>query len=211
MLEKNDIVISEEEKSEEEQGLAEVKADELKSKLAEDLGIDPDMEGDLLDKLVERETQNRERLSKTIKQKITWREKAKGSTEKPKVETPKDGKKPSEAPNVDELIEEALAKRDLKSLSLSEGIETEVKDLAKIKGISIGEAVQLPYIKDRIEAEKREQRILNATPGRNNKGGYRVSVDITKPLNHEDFDLSSEEGRKAWDDAKKARRAISEK
>jgi len=213
MLEENDIVISDEEKAIEEQGLAEVKSDELKSKIAEDMGIDPDMEGDLLDKLVKRETTQRERLSKTIKQKIKWRDQAKGaSKKKPEGDKPKDGKEPDGKPDVEAMVAAEVAKtlavRDLKALALPEAVENEVKEIAQIRGISIGEAAKLPYIQSRIEEAKSEQRVMDGTPKRNNKGTYKASIDPSKPLDPADFDLHSEEGRKAWMDAKETRRKI---
>jgi len=210
MLTSNEVVVSDEEKTIEEQGLAEVKSDELRSKLAEDMGIDPDMEGDLLDKLVERESSQREKLSKTIKQKIKWRDQAKGSSKKkPEGDKPKDGKKPVETPDMEAMVAAQVAKtladRDLKSLALPETVENEVKEIAQLRGISIGEAAKLPYIQSRIDEVKAEQRVIDGTPKRNNRGTYKKSIDLSKPLDPEDFDLHSEEGRKAWTDAKAAR------
>jgi hypothetical protein len=212
MLIENDIEVSAEEKEADEQGLAEVKADEVRTKLAEEMGIDPELESDLLDKLVKRDLEQRERLSKTIKQKITWRDKAKGTSKKPEGDKPKDGKKPDEKPDVDALVAEkvatALAERDLKALDLPEAVENEVREIAQVRGISIGEATKLPYIQSRIEEVKAEQRVIEGTPKRNNKGTFKANIDLTKPLDPDDFDLNSEEGRKAWTDAKEAKRKM---
>lgn len=208
---------SAEEKKADEQGLAEVKEDELRGKIAKDLDIDPDNEGDLLDKLVERETKQRTKLSKTIKQKIGWREKAQKKTskkpdgDKPKPgDKPKAGDKPKETPDVDKLVDEKfdakMAERDLKDLALPEEIETQVKKLAKLNGISVREAAKDPYIVSKIEEFKKEERIKSASPKRSNKGTYKTNIDPSKPLNPEDFALDTKEGRKAWRQAKAAKR-----
>lgn len=207
--EKEKIEITPEEQIAEQEAQKEVVEDELREKLAEDLGINPDEQSDLLDKLVEREKTNREKLSGAIKQKINWREKFQKTSEKPK-DKPKEGNDPNkETPDVDELVDRKLAERlearDLESLSLPEDLRAEVKDLAKLKGISVREAANLPYIKLRKEEIEQEERIKNATPKRSNKGAYTQDIDPSKPLNPEDFDFNTEEGRKAWKDAKAAR------
>lgn len=208
--------VSEEEKESEEEALTEVKDEELKSKIAEDLGIDPEDEPELINKVVEREKAQREKLSGAIKQKISWREKAtKKTVEKPK-EKPEDGEPPTkEKPltkeELDKRLDERDAKRDLESLGLPEEIETEVKDLAKVKGISVREAAKLPYIVSAIEEAKKEERIKSASPKRGGKGSYTASIDPSKPLNPADFDLGTKKGRKAWAEAKKARREFEKK
>lgn len=203
--EEEEQVLTPEEEAEEKEGLAEAKADELKEKLAEKYGIDPESEAELLNKIVENEISQREKLSKTIKQKISWREKA--GAKPPTGKPPKDGK-PSvlDADAIAALIDSKVAERlegeKLKSLNLPETIESEVKEIAKIRGISVGEAAKLPYIQNRIKEVEDEERIKSATPSRRNGSSNRVTFDPSKPLNPADFDLSSEEGRKAWQEAK---------
>ena len=185
----------------------EVAEDELRSKIAEDLGIDPEEQSELLDKLVEREKSYREKLSGAIKQKINWRERALKASEKPK-ENPEEGKT-QDLPDIESLIEKKLAERleakELEELALPDELKAEVKDLAKLKGISVREAAQLPYIQARREEIEREEKIKNATPKRSNKGSYAMNIDPSKPLNPEDFDFSTEEGIKAWKEARAAR------
>ncbi len=114
--------VSEEEKKSEAEALAEVKDEELKSKVAEDLGINPEDEPELIDKLVKRELSQREKLSGAIKQKISWREKAtKKTSKKEPKDTPGEGEtqtegKPLTAEELDKKLDEREAKRDLESL-----------------------------------------------------------------------------------------------
>jgi hypothetical protein len=207
---KNLEVTPEEQKAEQE-AQAEVKEDELRDKLASDFGIDPEDEEkkEFLDKLVANEKSHREKLSGAIKQKITWRTKFQETSKKPEGQKPKDGKPDKEMPNIDELVDrklnERLEARDLESLGLSDDLKAEVKDLAKLKGISVRDAAQLPYIKARKEEVEREERIKKATPKRSNSGSYTPSYDPSKPLNPDDFDMNTEEGRKAWKEAKETR------
>lgn len=196
------LVLTPEEQKAEEESMKEVNEADLKTKVAEEMGLDPEIDAELVDKLVKREKEHREKLSGAIKQKISWREKA----NKPPVK--KDDK---ETPDVDKLVDqklnERLEARDLEGLSLpNDEIKEEVKQLAKLKGISVREAAKLPYILNRIEEVEKEKRILNASPKRSNKGTYTVNIDPSKPLEPKDFALDTPEGQKAWNEAKEARR-----
>jgi hypothetical protein len=206
--EEEEAELTPEEKEAEQAALADVKDDDLREKLAADLGIDPEEDSELLNKVVAREKAQRERLSGAIKQKISWREKAKSSSNKPD-EKSKGGNAKPEIPDIEALVEQKLNERmeaqDLKSLELPDDLKEEVKTIAKAKGISIREAAQDPYIKFRKDEMEREERIKQASPKRSNKGTYTTNIDPSKPLNPSDFDLNTDEGRKAWKEAKAAR------
>ena len=202
---------SEEEKKLEEEAQQEVGDEEIRAKVAEDLGLDPEDEDstELLDKIVEREKSHHEKLSGAIKQKISYREKYQKASEEPKG-TPGKGETPNEdgEPDLDKLVDqklnERLEARELDSLDLSDEIKEEVRELSKLKGISVREAAKHPYILSRVEEAEKEERIKKATPKRS-KGSYTPSYDPAKPLNPEDFDFDSEDGIKAWQEARKAR------
>lgn len=207
-----DLEVSPEEQKAEEEAKKEVNNDELRSKLAEDFELDLEEDSELLGKLVEREKTHHEKLSGAIKQKINWREvaqKNQKTSEKPKDKPEEDNTKPKETPLTDEAIDKKLDARfedmELNSLNLSDELKSEVKDLAKLKGISIGEAAKHPYILSMKEKEEREARIKAATPKRTSRGSYATSTDPAKPLRHEDFDFTTDEGVKAWREAKAAR------
>lgn len=205
--------VSEEEKNLEEESQKEVTEDELKETLAEDLGLDPETDEEVLTKIVEREKEHHERLSGAIKQKINWREKAQKASENPK-DTPGKDKESNEdgEPDIDKLVDqklnERLEARELETLDLSDELKEEVKDLAKLKGISVRDAAQLPYILNRKEEIEKEERLKKATPKRSKGGTYTSNIDPTKPLNPEDFDFDSEDGIKAWQEAKRLRAKV---
>ena len=206
---KDKIEVTPEEQKAEQEALAEVKNEELRDKIAEDMDLDPDDDADLLDKLVEREKAHREKLSGAIKQKIKYRETAQKLPKQP-TGTPEEGKSQEGNPDIDKIVDqklnERLEARELEELPLSDELKAEVKDLAKLKGISVREAAKLPYILNRKEEVEKEERITAASPKRSNKGSYAPSYDPSKPLSPADFDFNTEEGRKAWNEAKAARR-----
>lgn len=201
--------VSEEEKNLEAEAQAEVEEDELRETLSKEFDLDPDLDEEFIEKLVQREKAHRERLSGAIKQKINWREKAQKTSKEP-TGTPGQGNSPKAGDTdiealVERKLEARLQERELQSLNLTDELKTEVKELASLKGISIGEAVNLPYIQARIKEVEQEERVKSATPRRSRKGSYAPSYDPSKPLNPADFDLDSEEGIKAWQEAKRQR------
>jgi hypothetical protein len=199
---KEKLELTPEEQTAEAEALKEVPDADLKAKVAEEFGIDPETDVELLEKLVQKEKANRERLSTAIKQKIKYRELSK------KLPVKKDDKEtPDTSTLIDQKVTERLEARDLEDLNLpNDEIKTEVKELAKLKGISVREAAKLPYIINKIAEVEKEQRILNASPKRSGKGGSVLTYDPTKPLDPADFRLDTPEGQKAWAEAKAARR-----
>lgn len=212
---KQNLDITPEEQIAEMEQTKEVNDDELREKLAGDLGIDSESEENqqLLERLIEREKANHERLSVAIQQKIKYRELANAKDTSANLkDIPKDKK--SNIDSADKGIEliraeiwNELEKRDLKSLGLPEEIEQEVKDLARVRNISVREASEQPYIKFRIDDLKREKSLLEATTKRSKKGEIRISdIDFSKPLDYEDFkDESGKFDTEKWDKAKAAK------
>jgi hypothetical protein len=198
----NDIVVSPDELKADEEIQKGVTDDELKSKVAEEFGLNPETDTEMLDKLVAKEKSHHEKLSNAIKQKISWRTKVTAS----KPDEKGGSLKPEDVGNlVDQKVRETLENRDLESLSVSDEIKAEIKDLAKLKNISVRDASKLPYIVSKIEEAEKEERIKNGTPKRTNAGGKTIAIDPSKPLNSSDFDLGTDEGRKSWNEAKAER------
>ena len=208
---KEDLEVSEEEIKSDSQALAEVKDDDLRDSVAEKFGIDPDEQSELLDKMVESEKAHHGKLSKAIKQKIKHRDanKKPDESEKPGDDAggdkPEDGDDTKEDSDVNAQVDARFEARDLKELDLPEGIETAVKELSKIRKISVREAAKDPYIASLKEAHDKEESVKNSSPSRNNKNTYNSKIDLSKPLNEADYDLSTQEGVDAWGKAKKAK------
>lgn len=187
-----------------EKDMVEDSEDSLREKLAEQLGLDPDEQSEILDNVVKLKQEDNKRLSKAIEQKRKYRQKL-FSTEKTETKSQPSTK---ETPDVDALFEkrfkEEMEKRDLESLDFPDDLKSEIQKVAKYDGISVREAAKSPYILHKKQEYEQAERIKNATPTR--KGGSRYIVDPSKPLDPSDFDMSTEEGRKAWNEAKEAKK-----
>lgn len=187
-----------------EKDMVEDSEDTLREKLAEQLGLDPDEQSDVLDRAVKLKQEDNKRLSKAIEQKRKYREQLFTTKKTETTSQPST----NETPDVDALFEqkfnERMEKIELDNLDLPDDLKAEVKEVAKLKGISIREAANSSYILYKKQEFEQAERIKNATPTR--KGGGKYIVDPSKPLDPSDFDMSTEEGRKAWDEAKAAKK-----
>lgn len=206
-METEDLKPTDEEIQAEAEAQAEINEGEVREKVVADLGIeDNDDNKDLIDKLVARETDHRTKLSKAVGQKIKYRELAGGK----KPDTPPDKTDTKEVTDPVEAArlatEEAFLKRDLDEMTHSDEIKEQIKKIAKLQDISVRKAEQDPYIQHLIGEEARQKKVDDAA--KNGKGNSKVgvTVDTSKPLDPKDFDLSTEEGRAEWEEAKKARR-----
>lgn len=114
--------------------------------------------------------------------------------------------KPKETPaaskeDIDKLLDEKLEKRELDSLDLSEKLKQEVGSYAKLKGVSVKQALNSEYIKFIKEQDEKDDRVTDASLG----GGKRKGTarkDYSQ-MNPSSFDLRTEQGRKdkaEWDD-----------
>ena len=210
-MEIEDIKPSEAEIAEEAEAQAEINDDEIREKIASDLGIeDDDQNKDLIDKLVSREKNFHGKLSKAVGQKIKYRELAGGK--KPADPKSPKGKEtqvtdPVEAARL--ATEEMFMKRDLDDLTYSDKIKEEIKKVAKLQNLSIRQAEKDSYIQHLIGEEDRQKKVDDAAKNgkRNSKTG--TTIDVSKPLDVSQFDLSTEEGRAEWEEAKKAKREAS--
>lgn len=200
--------ISEAEIAEEQDALTDAKEDEVREKIVADLGItDDDSNKDLIDRLVEREMDQRGKLSKAIGQKIKLREQLTGKPSAVKSS-------PSKVNMTREEIAEAAAqaardeyeKRDLATMPHSDKVKDQIKRIAQIQNVSVLTAEKDPYIQSLIETEGRQQRVDDAAKGGKGRTKSGVTVDVSKPLDPSQFNLSTEEGRAEWEEAKKAKR-----
>lgn len=201
---KNLDALAEEQKADAE-ALKETHEDELRASLAAEFGFSPDEDGEVLDKLVQRELGHKKNLSTAIKQKQSWRQRAESFTNEDKPSGTGQNSNKQE-PDLDSIVSkrvsQELSKRELESLNLPDSIKTEVEKIAKFEGISVNEAANSDYIKFKVDEFRKAERIKNATPSRSGAKSYSASYDPSKPPNPGDFDFSTEEGRKAWNQAK---------
>lgn len=201
-MEEKDFIVPEDEAKAETQALAEAKAEEVRKEIVTALGLtDDDTHKPVIDKAVERELAHRKNLSVAIGQKRNWRDKAKALVPAPQSQqngTTLDAetvRKQTEA-----SVTEKLEQRDLEEMGLPEDIESEVKKLSQIKGISVRKAAKDPYIVHLIEKAVAEKRIIEAGNSRTPRSTTAAQDGDTPPK----FDMSTEQGRKDFNEWSKS-------
>lgn len=198
--------VSQDELNAEAEALKDVSEEEVRTKIVTELGISEDDNPDLVEKLVKRELEHRTNLSKAIGQKIKYRDAANG-----KPDTSKSPSKVNMTP--DEIAEQArkaareeFENRDLNEMGHSDTIKEQIKRIAQIQNVSVRQAEKDPYIQSLIENESRQKSVDDAAKNGARRAKTGVTIDVSKPLDPSQFDLSTEEGRKEWEEAKQARR-----
>lgn len=182
-----------EELKQEEEVLQELKEDEVRNRVIEDYGLDEDEQSDLVDKLTQKEIEQRKAFGKVIEQKRKWREKASVQPETKPSETmvAETQKMSGDSADIERIINEKLEERELQAIDCPEDLKSEIKKLAKIQGISVKQALADPYIQYKKEDMERDQRNTEASTG-----GTRKGVALMDENNIPEFDYSTEEGRK---------------
>lgn len=150
----NEEVLTPEQKAEEEAALVVLKDEDLKAKVIEDYGFDKTADADKIEKAMAKEKKSREITSKAIQQKIKYRTEAEtlrgGATKKPEAksdEGDKGGNSDLSSMDMYTLMQNEVHQEDI----------SEVSDFAKLKKISIADALKSPIVKN-ILAEKAEFR-----------------------------------------------------
>lgn len=179
-------------KEAEEKALKTVDQNELRSQLIEKYQLDEETQSDLIDNLVKDKLEEHKKFSTAIKQKRSWREKAQIKSEvKSEVKV--------EIPVGNFVTKEELEQRDIDSLDLSDELKLEVKKYSKINGISIKESVKSPYITYLKSKEEEKDKIDKASIG--DKKISKSKKDFSS-MTPDDFDRSTPEGRKEWEEWK---------
>lgn len=188
-----------------EVGAVESSKDEIQEGLIDELGLDPEEQSELLEKLTERELEHQKRFSGAIKQKISYREKYEAATKSEgsgKSHNSSNTDVPDFEDKVAKTVKQILEEKELQSLDLPDSLKSEVANIAKLKGISINEAAKDPYIDFQVKEHQAKERITKATPKRGGTTKF-VKFDPSSPPDPSDYELHTEEGRKAWQEAKK--------
>lgn len=190
-----------EELQEEEIALKDSKEEEIRNSVIEKYGLDEEDNKELIDKLTKDFVAQRKSFGKVVSQKRSYRE-ALHKSNPPK----QDDQKPKATDDVEKLVEEKLFNRDLDELDVSDTLKDEIKNVCKIKNIGIRKALKDPYITFLQKQEEDEKKLDKSIISGSKKNGKPVVVDTSKPLDPADFDMSTKEGRDAWDKAKEAKK-----
>jgi hypothetical protein len=168
--------------------------EKVRASVIEKYGLDEGTQADLIEKLTADTLEQHQKFGKVVKQKRAWREKA--SAAKPAEPKPAQPAAPAAQPDVNAIINERLEQEYLEDLDIPEDLKPEVQKLAKMQGISVRKAAKDPYIVHRIQDIAQQERADKAAINRTNKGS-KVSFDVNNPPK---VDMSTEEGRKQWDE-----------
>jgi hypothetical protein len=176
----------------------EVKEDEVRAKVIADYGFDEVDDAERIDKLVTKEVENRKALSSAIGQKIKHRTEAE-ELRKKVIQPSQESKLPTE--EIGKVVAQELEKRDLDSLEYSDDLKKEIQRIAQVQNISVKQAARDPYIVYKIGEYEKQAKIDEATISRTNRSSGKTNYSFDKPP---EIDQSTEEGRKEWDEYKKA-------
>lgn len=146
----------EQEKAAEQAALAEVKEEEIRTSIVNEFGFDPEADKEKIDKMTTKELEHRKKLSSAIGQKIKVRNERDELQKKvaPPI-PPKDDKKENEISPKDvyTLIDAKVHREDI----------SDVQDYAKLKNITIDEALKSSTVKAILADKTEARRVADAT------------------------------------------------
>jgi len=186
--------ISQEDLADEEE-IKETEEDEVRQQIIEKYGLDEIEQPDLIDQLVEEHMEIKKKLGTAIKQKRKWREEA-----QKKVSSKEEKSEEKSPSDIERLIDERFDQRELDISDLSDELKKEVQAYAKVQGIRIKDALNSEYIgflKGKEEQEKKEEEASTSFKRKSQAGR-----DYSK-MSPKDFDLTTEEGQKGFEEYKK--------
>lgn len=191
--------MDEQEKAAELAAQQELKEDEVRTKVIEEYGFDPEDDAERIEKAVAKEIDSHKKLSSAIGQKIKHRNEAETLKNDPRLKvTPPPPLVETKVPTdeVDKIVNQKLEQRDLDAMEHSDALKKEIKRIAEIQGVTVKQAERDPYITAKIEDEKRQAKADEAAISRTNRSSGAQKFTETPPV----VDMSTPEGRKTWDD-----------
>ena len=190
----------------EEEALVEAKEDEIQEQVISDFGFDAEVDADAISKIVKERLENKKALSTAIRQKIERRKEAEELRKKfmpPKDDSDKDKEKKGLTPEeLDIRLDERDRQRDLDALEASDELKKEIESFAKLHKISVKKTLESDYIQ--FLKKKEDDKQIEEEASNGGSSGIRSVKNrnnITQP--RKAFDLSTEEGRKAYEAWKK--------
>lgn len=165
----NEKDVTKEELEAEHASLAEIKEDEIRESVISEYGFDETVDGKRIDKLVSKEVDSRKKLSKAIEQKIKYRTLA--TENKP---TPSPVKTDDDKGGLSEKDRFALFRADVHYDDFED-----VLDYAKLKKVSVAEAVNSSFIKSHLadQSEKRKSAEV-ANTGTTRKAPVKITDEL---------------------------------
>jgi hypothetical protein len=188
----------------EQESLAEVADDKLRSSVVSSLGLeDNEDNAALIEKVLEREKQHRQKLSGAISSKIKYRTLAQQSglnKDKAPVQSKTNLDAESIRKQTEETVRAQFDEEYLEESDFSDNLKAEMRKVAKINGTTVRATTKDPYIKFLMEQASAEKRALEAA---NNGNGARKGTNNGGQGMPEEFSdaayMATPEGQKAYD------------
>lgn len=196
---------SAEELQSEQESLAEVKDDDLRSSIISSLGLeDNEANKGTIDKIVEMRKESHGKLSKAISQKIKFRDQLKGFNPKPPANdktSVTDVSKQTEA-----QISERFNEEFLEDSEYSDTLKAEIRKISKLNGVTARTATKDSYIKHLIDKETADKRAAEAASNGNGTGknGQDGGDSMPAKFNDPKF-MITEQGQKEYADWEKSK------
>jgi hypothetical protein len=202
--ENNSGVPTPEELQVEQESLAVVQDDVLRSRVIDSLGLeDNEQYADLINKAVEREKSYQQKLSSAIGAKIKWREEA-SKLKQPSNQTQTQTKSPLDADDLRKQQETIVAERFneefLEDLEYSDNLKAEIRKITKLNGVSAKAATKDSYIQFLMDKETAERRTLEAAKnGSGERNGTNNEGEMPSRFNDPSY-MATEAGQKDYDE-----------
>ncbi len=201
-METENHVVSPDELQVEQESLADIKDNDLRSSVIDYLGLEDNEDNKgLIDKLVEREKLSRQKLSSAIGSKIKWREQAQSALKQdPSKQTKSDLDPESIRRQTEATVKAQFDEEFLEESDFSDTLKGELRKVAKLNGTTVRSATKDPYIQHLMEKESQERKIAEAA--KNGGGGQKGSDTpgvMPERFNDPSY-MASPAGQKDYDD-----------
>lgn len=183
----------------EQESLAEVQDNDLRSNVISSLGLDEsNLDEDLVNKLVEREREHRAKLSGAIGAKIKYREQLQQFSQKSEQTQPK-GTPAADSKTTEQIVAERFNEEYLEDSNYPDEIKAEIREWTGYKNVSAKAAEKAPHIQAMIAEYQKEQQLKEAAENGGGKG-KGSSDDGTMPARFNDpAYMATQEGRDDYD------------
>lgn len=197
--------------SDENKGFVPKTEDEIKEEVIADLKgdadeIDIEANADLISRITQRRLKDEEFKASVHAQKVERTERAKKLEEEiASLKSTSANNQPLDEAKLREKLKELREEEALEEIDYSPEIKEKIKMLSKINNVSVKKASEDPYIKALIKEVEEKKRAEDASITNSNKAKAKIDVSRMKP---EDFDLTTEDGQKGWEQWKKEKGLI---
>ena len=182
----------------EQESLAEVQDNDLRSNVISSLGLEENnLDEDLVNKLVERERDHRAKLSGAIGAKIKYREQLQGFNQKSEQSQPKVEK--ADSKTTEQIVAERFNEEYLEDSNYPDEIKAEIRNWTGYKNVSAKAAEKAPHIQVMIGEYQKEQQLKEAAENGGGKGKSSSDGGGMPARFNDPAYMATQEGRDDYD------------